>query len=106
MTAASIMGKIRRRSGLGLRALARRAQTSHATLLAYERGVKEPRFETLERVAAAAGFTLEIDLRPRAEPADQAHRKAQELLDALELAGQFPARHRRQLAAPIFGRSG
>jgi hypothetical protein len=48
----------------------------------------------------AAGFELEpvlvrtiIDRRTR----------ARELLDVLELAEQFPARHRRKLAYPVFG---
>ena len=62
MTAAQTISHIRRRSGLGLRELARRAGTSHATLHAYEVGAKEPRVDTVARIASAAGFTLEVGL--------------------------------------------
>lgn len=103
MTAAQALADVRRRSGLGLRALARKAGTSHATLHAYESGAKEPRLETVERIAAAAGFALEIAVagRPDAGPDRQA--KGRELVEVLDLAGQFPARHARRLRAPVFG---
>ena len=60
---------IHRRSGLGLRELARRAGTSHATIRAYETGAKEPRFDTLVRLAHAAGFELRVEL---VDPGDDA----------------------------------
>jgi transcriptional regulator with XRE-family HTH domain len=55
------------RSGAGLsqRELARRAQTSQATLSAYESGRKSPTLDTLERVVRAAGLDLRITLEPR-----------------------------------------
>jgi transcriptional regulator with XRE-family HTH domain len=95
---------IRRRSGLTLRELARRAGTSHATLHTYEQGGKEPRVDTVARIAEAAGFDVELALvaRPDVGPARAA--KGRELVDVLKLAEQFPARHRRRLSAPVFGR--
>jgi transcriptional regulator with XRE-family HTH domain len=103
MTAAQTLMDVRRRSGLGLRELARRAGTSHATLHAYERGIKEPRMDTVLRVAEAAGFTLELSLAPRPDVGGARVLKGQELAEALSLAAAFPARHRRRLEAPIFG---
>jgi transcriptional regulator with XRE-family HTH domain len=105
VTAAQAIREIRRRSGLGLRELARRAGTSHATLHAYEAGAKEPRLDTVARLADAAGFALEVVLAPRPDAGDDARRaKGEELAAVLELAGAFPARHRPRLDAPVFGR--
>jgi transcriptional regulator with XRE-family HTH domain len=104
MTATELVATVRRRSGLGVRELARRAGTSHATVLAYERGAKEPRLDTLERLAAAAGFRLHVSLEPRADAGPAIDRKAAELVDALLLAEQFPSRRRRRLDGPVFGR--
>ncbi len=91
----------RRRAGLSLRALARRAGTSHATLRAYETGAKEPGVETLTRIARAAGFEPEVELRPSVAGVDRAAR-GRELVDALELAAMFPARHEPVLSYPRF----
>jgi transcriptional regulator with XRE-family HTH domain len=98
-----VIAEIRRRSGTGLRELARRAGTSHATLHAYESGAKEPRIDTLVRVAAAAGFAIEISLAARPDAGAQRVEKGHELSEALALAATFPARHRRRLVAPRFG---
>jgi transcriptional regulator with XRE-family HTH domain len=103
MTAAAMIRAVRQRSGLGLRELARRAGTSHATLHAYERGDKEPRVDTVQRIASAAGYVLELGLVPRPDPEAARVAKGQELLDALELAAAFPARHHPTLRAPVFG---
>jgi transcriptional regulator with XRE-family HTH domain len=103
MTAAQTIRELRRRSGLGLRELARRAGTSHATLHAYETGSKEPRLETVARLANAAGFDLEVGLAARPDAGEQRVAKGQELAEVLALAAAFPARHRRLLAAPAFG---
>ena len=104
MLAAELIEAARLRSGVGVRELARRAGTSHATVLAYERGTKEPRLDTLERLAAAAGFRLSVVLEPRADAGPAIDRKAAELVDALLLAEQFPMRRSRRLRAPVFGR--
>lgn len=103
MTAAQTISEIRRRSGLGLRELARRAGTSHATLHAYESGAKEPRLETIARLADAAGFTLEVALAPRPDSGAARADKGRELAEALTLAAAFPARHRATLGLPVFG---
>jgi transcriptional regulator with XRE-family HTH domain len=106
MTAAEVLRIARRRSGLSFRALAGRAGTSHATLLAYEAGRKIPRVDTLERIVRAAGFAADIDLAPTPN-GGHAEREARgrELADALELAAQFPARHDRHLPHRRFGRA-
>ena len=103
MTGGQTVAAIRRRSGLGLRELARRAGTSHATLLAYESGAKDPRVETVARIAAAAGFALDVELAARPDAGAAREAKGRELVEVLELAAQFPARHRRRLSGPRFG---
>jgi transcriptional regulator with XRE-family HTH domain len=100
--AAAILHAIRERSGVSRRELARRAGTSPATLAAYEAGRIVPSVATLERIVHAAGFELELDLLRRIEPLD-GEARGRELLDALELAGQFPARHAPRIEYPRFG---
>lgn len=102
MDAARTLRNVRSRSGLTLRALARRAGTSHSTLAAYEAGRKVPSVETLDRIVRAAGFSLDPEVTPRVGGADAADR-GRELIEVLELAAQFPARHARRLAYPRFG---
>ncbi len=102
MDAPSTLRTARIRAGLSLRQLARRAGTSHSTLAAYEAGRVTPSVETLERIVGAAGYELEVDLLRRIEPLDGAAR-GRELLDALELAAQFPTRHRETIEFPRFG---
>ncbi len=104
MKAAQAVRKIHRASGLALRELARRSGTSHATLHTYERGAKEPRVDTIERIAGAAGFALDLELSRRADSGPARAAKGRELVDVLLLAEQFPARHRRRLGGPVFAR--
>jgi transcriptional regulator with XRE-family HTH domain len=86
---------------LSLRDLARRAGTSHATLAAYEAGRASPGVDTLDRILCAAGFTTSIELIQRVDTTDAARRaKGDELLQALELAAMFPARHAERLRFP------
>jgi transcriptional regulator with XRE-family HTH domain len=54
----------RRDAGLSQRELARRAETSQATLSAYESGKKSPTLETLARIVRAAGLDLRISVVP------------------------------------------
>jgi transcriptional regulator with XRE-family HTH domain len=103
MDTPSLLRSARRRAGLGLRELARRAGTSHATLHAYEAGVVEPRVETLQRIATAAGFAIDVTLTPRPD-GGRREARGQELVEVLALAAEFPARHHRRLRAPVFGR--
>ncbi len=92
-------------AGLSLRVLAERAGTSHATLAAYESGRVVPRVDTLDRILRAAGFATDIDLvwRPDSSRVER-EAKGEELLQALELAAMFPARHSRRLSFPPFPR--
>ena len=46
----------RQRSGLSLRAAAKRAGTSHSTLSAYEHGGRMPSLNTLSRILEALDF--------------------------------------------------
>lgn len=83
--------------------LAERAGTSHATLVAYEAGRAVPRVDTLDRILRAAGYASEIGIvrQPDATEADR-RAKGDELVQALELAALFPARHARRLRFPAF----
>jgi transcriptional regulator with XRE-family HTH domain len=98
---ASILRRARLRSGLSLRQLAALAETSHSALAAYESARVTPNVETLDRVLSAAGFNASLSLTPRVASDDA---RGQELVDALVLAEQFPARHRPTLEFPVFGR--
>lgn len=91
----------RTRGSWSLRALGRRAETSHATLAAYESGRVAPTADTLDRVLGAAGFELEVSFVRRLVDVET---RGQELLDVLDLAEQFPARHSSTLRFPVFGR--
>jgi transcriptional regulator with XRE-family HTH domain len=101
MDAPSILRRARLRAGLSLRELAARAETSHSALAAYEAARVTPNVETFDRVLSAAGFNSSLSLT-RHVASD--HARGQELIEALVLAQQFPARHRRTLAFPVFGR--
>jgi transcriptional regulator with XRE-family HTH domain len=104
MEAGIVLREARRRAGLSLRRLAERAATSHPTLAAYESGSKVPRVDTLDRIIGAAGFTMDLELEPAVPGGDPAAR-GRELVAALELAGQFPARRGAVLRFPPFRRS-
>jgi transcriptional regulator with XRE-family HTH domain len=86
--------------------LADRAETSHATLAAYEAGRVVPRVDTLDRILRAAGYASDISVvgRPDATDAERVA-KGVELAQVLDLAAQFPARHSRSLRFPRFPRS-
>lgn len=101
MDTAAVLRRARQRAGLSLRALARRAGTSHSALAAYEAGRVVPTVDTFTRVLAAAGFTASLSVTPR--PADDGER-ARELIDALELAARFPVRHHPTIEYPVFVR--
>ncbi|MGO9027282.1 MAG: helix-turn-helix domain-containing protein [Acidimicrobiales bacterium] len=102
MHAATLLRDARRHSGLTLRRLAARAQTSHATLSAYETGRVDPSVDTLQRIVRAAGFDVEYALTPRVggDPLDD---RGRELVEVLELAALFPARHDPELRSSRFG---
>lgn len=88
-----MLREARRRSGLTIRQLARRAHTSHSAIAAYESGAKSPNSATLRRLVRACGFEIEPHLRPLA-PFENRPERGRELVDVLDLAGQFPSEHR------------
>jgi transcriptional regulator with XRE-family HTH domain len=100
MNAGNLLRSLRERAGVSLREFGRRAGTSHATLAAYSAGRVSPSVHTVERMVHAAGFELEPVL-VRSLPDRET--RGRELLDVLDLAEQFPARHRRTLTYPMFG---
>lgn len=101
MDVGQLLRQLRQRSALSLRDLGVAARTSHSTLAAYEASRVDPTVHTVQRVAAAAGFELEVAAVARL--AEHATRE-RELLDVLALAAEFPARHHATLRAPVFGR--
>jgi transcriptional regulator with XRE-family HTH domain len=101
--AATTLRRARVRAGLTLRALAARAGTSHSTLAAYEAGRKVPTVDTFERIVRAAGWELERTLVPSVAGMDRV-RRGRELVEAIELAEQFPSRHSAVLQFPRFRR--
>ena len=104
MDAARLIRTARRRAGLTLRELAERAHTSHSTLAAYDQARKTPNVDTLDRILTACGFRVDVSLAPRpAEVAADPVARGRELVEVLELAEMFPARHARTLDAPPFG---
>ncbi len=60
--------------------------------------------DTLDRILTACGFRVDVALtaRPPDFAADPAAR-GRELVEVLELAEMFPARHEATLTAPKFG---
>jgi len=99
---ARTLRRARSESGLSLRELARRAGTSHTTLLAYERGSKTPGAGTFLRILNACDLAVDLKLSPRIRQADGLER-GKELEQVLDLAAQFPARHSPELELPVFG---
>ncbi len=101
-TAADVLRRARTRAGLSLRAAAKLAATSHATLAAYENGRKAPGVTTYLRLLRAYGYATDIELSPRIREMN-GYARGEELEAVLELAEQFPARHTKTLTYPRFG---
>lgn len=102
MDAARLLRTARRDAGLSLRQLAASAGTSHATVSSYETGRKVPSVDTLDRLLRAAGYEVAVELVPAVGGGDRAAR-GRELVEVLELAARFPARHEATLRYPRFG---
>jgi uncharacterized protein len=68
-TPAQLLRRVRLASGLTQAELARRSGTRQSAISAYERGSRAPNLETLARIAAAAGFELDLAVRPRSDRA-------------------------------------
>lgn len=103
MDAGTLIRTARRRAGLSPRELGRAAGISRAVIAEFQAGREDPSFQTLVRILRAAGFELRPELRSVVGGVDPAAR-GRDLVEALELAAQFPARHDRYLNAPVFGR--
>ncbi|MEZ5170923.1 MAG: helix-turn-helix transcriptional regulator [Acidimicrobiia bacterium] len=104
MRASTLIRRARRRAGLSLRDLARRAGTSHATVSAYEAGRKIPTVATLDRLVRACGLRLRAEITPDPAGPDPEQR-GRELAQVLALAEKFPARHAIDIEYPPFGMS-
>jgi len=75
-----LSGQLKRRrkhAGLSLAQLARRADTSAATLSRYENGWARFEIYTLRKLATALGCRLAVRLEPRRRPARKAVRRAE-----------------------------
>ncbi len=59
-----ILAEVRQASGLTLAELGARSGTSAPTLSNYERGRKEPRLATAQRILEAAGYRLRLEVVP------------------------------------------
>lgn len=100
MSASAILRVARERAGMTLRELATVAGTSHTTLSAYEQRRTTPTTDTAERIVRAAGFNIDTTLSVHL-PFDGESRGI-ELMQALELAALFPARHSPTVLFPRF----
>lgn len=99
---AATLRRARAGAGLSLRELAKRAGTSHATVLAYEKGSKTPGAATFLRLLDACSYGVDIRLTPRIRRRDGLDR-GEELEQVLRLAEQFPVRVARRMTYPRFG---
>ena len=62
--AAKLVHDARSRAGLTQRELARRARTAQSVVARIESGATSPSWQTLSRLLEAAGFELDVTLRP------------------------------------------
>lgn len=61
---ALLLRDARGRAGLTQRELARRARTTQSVVGRIEAGIVRPSLDTMQRLLLAAGFELELELRP------------------------------------------
>jgi transcriptional regulator with XRE-family HTH domain len=89
MAASELLRDARRRAGFSQRTLAVRAGTSQSAVARYEAGGLQPSLPTLERLVAACGLTLEVDIvsGPRELIDDTARLVADALTDPHEGEG-------------------
>ncbi|MGD9798731.1 MAG: helix-turn-helix domain-containing protein [Acidimicrobiia bacterium] len=100
MVVATLLTQRRRQAGLTQRLLAERAGTSAAAVCLYEQGARVPRVDTLARLLAAGGATLELGAQVSPASIDVAA-NGRILEELLELAEQLPHRPDRDLRFPI-----
>lgn len=88
-------------AGFSLRQLAQKVGTSHSTIAAYEQGRKTPSSDVFLRVLNSCGLDL-ATIQTRGALSFDPRERGQELAQVLDLAGQFPARHKPDLDYPQF----
>jgi transcriptional regulator with XRE-family HTH domain len=91
------VGEIQRRSGLSQAELARRAGIPRSVFNVYLHGRREPGAETLIRIAAAGGLSLQLGRR---KPPVDPERASRILVQVLELAEALPFRPRAEMQYP------
>ena len=96
-SAAALIEEIQRESGLSQAELARRAGLPRSVVNVYLRGKREPGADVLARLAAAAGFELQL---ARRKPPVDPERAGRILVQVLELAEALPFRSRPELDYP------
>lgn len=104
MTTADLIAATRARSGLTQRQLAERCQTSAAAICEYEAGRRVPRVDTLERIVAAAGARMAVDVRWPSPPVIDVEANGRVLEDLLDLVDHLPRRRPGPLTAPVLAR--
>jgi|TARA_Y100000310_G_C20577328_1_gene761098 transcriptional regulator with XRE-family HTH domain len=97
---ARLLRESRLRARLSLRELAVRADTSHSTIAAYERGSKAPGADVFLRLLNACGTDIGLASSPRLHFPGRKDERGRELQEVLNLAEQFPARHATDLQYP------
>jgi transcriptional regulator with XRE-family HTH domain len=85
-------------AGLSLRELARRAGTSHATLIAYEKGIKVPSVVTFLRILESCGFAVDLVTSKRVRH----HQRLARGEELAAIAEQFPTRVAKKMDYPVF----
>ena len=101
MDVASLIRSSRERAGLSQRELGRRAGTSAAAVCLYEQGRRVPRTDTLARLVAGSGATLDVRARWETTELDLA-RSGRVLIELLEVSDRLPRRARTDLVYPTF----
>jgi len=101
MDASTMILVSRTEAGLTQRALAELAGTSSAAICLYETGQRIPRVDTLTRLIAATGRSIEIRVREKAGGIDVAG-NAQALEAVLDLVEHLPQRHSETLDVTPF----
>ncbi len=105
MDPATAVRNARVHARLSKRALARRAGTSPAAIVAYESGDRDPTVGTLTRLIAATGAAaaIELEARPAGPDPTTCGRRLEQVLDLAEHLPRRPPA--RVLAYPRFPRA-
>ena len=101
-SAAAVLAAARERAALTQRELAARADTSAAAICEYESGRRVPRVDTLERILAAAGARLDLEVHWSKPPAIDVAHNGRVLADLLDLVDHLPHRRDGDLSFPPF----